>query len=768
MGDSINPNELTGADVLMLLNSTPQQEVINRNRLDRYSAQSGGSCRRGRKWDLVRLIAWLVKLKHTTKKKKYSYEDQKESARRISAEKSLSGREIGAPPKVKDPDRRASCEFNLKLYCETYYPVLFNLPWSPDHIKVIDKIENATLKGGLFAMALPRGTGKSTLVEIAGCWAISYGHRQFIGMFGPDEQHAVDMLSSIKSEFEHNDLLNEDFPEICHPIRAIEGNSQRTSGQLCQGKRTEISWKTKEIIFPTVEGSKSSGSIIKTGGITGSIRGMKHKLVNGQAIRPDFVVVDDPQTDESARSPSQNEQRLSVVNGSILNLAGPGKKIAGFMPCTVIAEGDMADEILNQDKHPDWQGFRTSMLNNFDPDDKECTYNMKMWDEYDKIRAESLRRGKGITEATEFYRENREQMDKGTDVSWPENFNQDEISGLQHAMNLYYRNEEAFFSEGQNMPKKKEMGDTDLMKADEIAAKVNNYERRTIPETCNTLTAFVDVQKKLLYYTVVAWDDNGSGYIIDYGSYPDQQRSYFTLRDAKKTYLTAKVEGGFEAKLYKALKNLTEDLCGRAWIRDDQLEMTMNVMMIDANWHDSTATVYQFCRTSDYRNQLKPCHGKYYGASTIPMNERTRKKGDRVGHNWFIPNPKGKRVIRYVLYDTNAWKLYMHQRFQVGLGGEGCLSLFGTDAKRHKAFGEQISSEYTVLTEGRGRKVLEFKLDPKNPDNHWLDCVVGCCVGACISGVIIKGIDYRPPKKVHKKRKMSEIIEQRRNQRPLN
>jgi hypothetical protein len=39
-----------------------------------------------------------------------------------------------------------------------------------------------------------------------------------------------------------------------------------------------------------------------------------------------------------------------------LRLAGPGKKISGIMPYTVIRPGDMADRILDRDKHPQWQG----------------------------------------------------------------------------------------------------------------------------------------------------------------------------------------------------------------------------------------------------------------------------------------------------------------------------------------------------------------------------------------------------------------------------
>lgn len=769
MGDDLNPSKLTRIELLMMLNSTDQGEVLTDQALNNFRIKGGTKFTIGTRYNLFNFAGYLHdRVVNHTKKEKRTYEQKKEDARKRSADNSISGRDIGKPPNVLNHFRRECARLNFKQFCETYFPALFKIKWSPDHLMVMKKIQDAVLRGGLFAMAMPRGFGKSTLVEIAGIWGMVYGHRQFICMVGSDEQHAVDMLTSIKSEFEHNDLLLEDFPDTCHPIRCIEGDARKTAGQICEGVRTEMSWKTKAIILPTIKGSIASGSIIKTAGITGRIRGMKHKLANGQMIRPDFAIIDDPQTDESANSSSQNESRLKVVSGTILGLVGPGKKMAGFMPCTVIAPGDMADEILNQDIHPDWQGFRTSMLNNFNPEDKECPYNMKLWNQYNKVREESLRRGKGISEGTEFYKENRKEMDQGASVSWPENFNEDEISGLQHAMNLYFRNEEAFFSEGQNMPKRKEMGDTDLMTKDQIAAKVNNYERGVIPENCNTITAFVDVQKKLLYYTVVAWDESGSGYIVDYGTYPDQRRSYFTLRDAKKTYLEAKVKGGFEAKLFLALIILTKDLCGRTWIREDRLEMTMNIMMIDANWHDSTATVYEFCKTSEFKSQLKPCHGRYYGASTMPINERTRKKGDRVGHNWFIPNPKGKRVIRYVLYDTNYWKLWMHQRFQVGIGGEGCMSLFGTEARRHRAFSEHITSEYTVLTEGRGRKVLEFKPDPKQPDNHWLDGIVGCCVGASIFGVTLKGIDHRPPQKPRVRRKMSELMEEKRRQRPQN
>ncbi len=78
---------------------------------------------------------------------------------------------------------------------------------------------------------------------------------------------------------------------------------------------------------------------------------MKFQRPDGRTVRPSLVVLDDPQTDESARSLSQCANRESILAGAVLGLAGPGKKISGIMPCTVIRPGDMADNILDRNRH---------------------------------------------------------------------------------------------------------------------------------------------------------------------------------------------------------------------------------------------------------------------------------------------------------------------------------------------------------------------------------------------------------------------------------
>lgn len=43
-------------------------------------------------------------------------------------------------------------------------------------------------------------------------------------------------------------------------------------------------------------------------------------------------------------------------------------------------------------------------------------------------------------------------MDEGAVVAWLERFNHDELSAIQHAMNLKLQDEAAFFAEYQNQP----------------------------------------------------------------------------------------------------------------------------------------------------------------------------------------------------------------------------------------------------------------------------------------------------------------------------
>jgi len=738
----IDPRKLRPSELCRLLNSTPLGEVIGERQLHRHRTRAGLRIGDSRHVDLVRYVAWLVQARHAPRPEPEGdpYETLKERARARNIVLSLAGRDIGDLPVVVNLERKEKAAFDFRFFCEQYFPLTFHLPWSRDHLKVIAKIEQAVLRGGLFAMAMPRGSGKSTICECACIWAVLYGHREFVCLIGSDEGHAMDMLDSIKMELDGNDLLLEDFPEVVFPIQCLDGIANRCNGQLYKGERTHIGWTAREIVLPTIAGSKASGAIIKVAGITGRIRGMKYKRADGKTVRPTLVVLDDPQTDESARSLSQCATRESILAGAVLGLAGPGKKISGIMPCTVIRPGDMADNILDRDKHPEWNGERTKMVYSFPT-------NEKLWQRYAEIRAESMRQGNAGEEATDFYRQNQAAMDEGSVVAWPERFNHDELSAIQHAMNLKLQDEAAFFAEYQNEPLPAEVVDADELTADQIASKLNGMKRYEVPIGCNHVAMFIDVQANLLFFVVAAWEDDFTGYVIDYGTFPDQKRPYFTLRDARLTLAAATKASGLEGAIYAGLETLTKDYLSREWRRDDGAMLRVERCLIDANWGSATDVVYQFCRQSAHAGIVLPSHGRFVGASSQPFSEYKRRPGDRVGHNWRMPNVHGKRAVRHALFDTNYWKSFIHARLAVAMGDRGCLSLFGDKADQHRLFAEHLTSEYRVKTEGRGRTVDEWKMRPERGDNHWFDCLVGCAVAASIQGAVLQGTDGQAPPK---------------------
>ena len=117
---------------------------------------------------------------HRLQAAKDRYDDIKRRTGERSRQVAAAGRDIGSIPKVENTRRRNKCKTSFRAFCEVYGSESFPLAWSADHLRAIEKIERAVLAGELFAFAMPRGSGKSTLSEWACLWAMLYGHREFV------------------------------------------------------------------------------------------------------------------------------------------------------------------------------------------------------------------------------------------------------------------------------------------------------------------------------------------------------------------------------------------------------------------------------------------------------------------------------------------------------------------------------------------------------------------------------------------------------------
>ncbi len=734
--------KLKPVEALRLVNSR-SDETLSESRLRRDRTRFGDKIGDGATVDLLKYAARLT-LRYDGPKRlepkvafpagsvATGYEAIRNAARDRASESVRAAQEIGELPPIADPERRAKAEESFLYFCRAYFESLFYLEWSEIHFQIVAKIERVVRNGERFALATPRGTGKTTFSVLAVLWAALTGKTDFVVLIAASSDRARSLLDTIKTWLETNPLLLADFPEVCVPIRKLERVAHRQKGQRYRGEPTRIEWGANKIVFPTLEGARTSGVVIQCAGTSGAeIRGLQHARADGTLVRPTLAFVDDPQTRDSARSKSQCDVREQIIKADILGMAGPGKKIALLITTTVVCENDLACRLLDRKKNPDFRGEKYRLL-------ESPPSAAALWDEYRAILEAELANDGDGSQATAFYRANREAMDEGAVASWPARHNDDELSGIQFAMNLKFRDEAAFMSEYQNEPVVVDEGE-DALSAEEIVAKTSGCGRGAAPTECQILTGFIDVHKDLLYWAAVAWERDFGGAVVDWGVYPEQpKRDFCRLADASPTLLDVHPGAGLEGAIYGALHALTDKLVGNGVPRDDGLIMRFDRILIDANWGQSTDVVYRFCRRSSHGAILTPSHGVYVGAASRPFGDYRRKRGDLIGPHWRVPAEPGSRNVRRVLIDANFWKSFVHGRLATPEGDAGALSLNGEEKER-KILASHLTAEYRVAVkrEDSERRVDEWKARRGRPDNHWLDCLVGCAVGASMSGAVL-------------------------------
>lgn len=655
---------------------------------------------------------------------KYERKRLRESQRQ--RKQSAAAREIAnLIPPVSDPELRQRCLDSLRVFCETCFPNRFALAWSKDHLDVIADIERiVTGDGGLLAVAMPRGSGKTSLLEVAVLWAVFRGTHQFAVLLGATATAAGELLESIRGELEHNDSLADLFPEICVPIRALESVNQRRL--LWNGQRVRVRITSTTILLPSLPPSPAAGSILRVAGILGRIRGMKHRAPDGRVIRPKLVLGDDLQTDESARRPKDVDRREKNVRKAVLGLAGPGQKLSALLALTVIQTDDLADRLLDKQRHPEWNGRRTQLM-------YAWPTNRELWNEYAEIRARGLRNGDEGRAATEFYRQNRAAMDAGSQPAWPERFNPDEISATQHAENIRFDDPIACAAEYQNQPiSSHEIDETGLTPAD-ICRRMNGRSRTVLPLEAEYLGLGIDVQQAALYWSLIACAADATPYVIDYGVWPEQRRTWFRLKDLTNTIQTKFPKLERRAQIYQAIRTLTDPLMAKEFRREDGTAFTVGRGLVDGRWEDKA--VFQACTESPHKSRLQPAFGLYIRAGRPGINDRETKSGEINKHDFRIPPLARGRTVRHVQVDSNAWISRVTDACRVPMGAKGALTLFTSqNPEAHQLFAEHLTAEYPTTVTANLITRREWHLKPGNPDNHWLDATKLAWIACCIQG----------------------------------
>jgi hypothetical protein len=646
----------------------------------------------------------------------------RELVARKSREISRSAREIAPLPPMKNPQRRREARKSFKIFCEQYFPMRFKLKWSSYHLKVIERIENIIFQGGgKLALAMPRGSGKTTLIETAVIWAVLYGLCRFIIVIGANKDAANAIIKSIKQAITENKKLLEDFPEAVYPFHKLNGSALLARGQLFLGELTNIIWKPDMVVFPKIPGSRASGATIITVGIKGAIRGKKIVMPDGSIARPDTILLDDIGTKKDAESPKLTAKLISIIDEDVEGLVGPGEEMAMLQPCTIIREGDVAWTYLNPNLKAHWHGMKFKMVERM-PD------RMDLWLQYREIRKEDE------DKANLFYKKNRTEMQAGAIVAWEANYSSDELDALHHAMNIWSDNEATFQCEYQNEPFPENMG-TVVMPAEFIRSQLNGLERYVVPMDVTHVTGFVDVHHDLHYFVVVGWTDDFTGYIIDYGTHPEQRRKYFFKSDRNLiTISTGKEKRPLQSLIQEELINILKDLHGIHYrMENDENgveEVRFSKILVDSGF------VPEIVETAIRRvgqSIISPSKGIGVQVTNKPMLQWRRSKGRKFGTYWYEDRPQG-RAFRTITIDTNYWKRRVHEAFSVGSGSRGGLSFFGNNPETHLMISEHCNAETAKYVEHGENKWYEWELLPGR-DNHFFDCLVGCMAAASTLGI---------------------------------
>jgi len=676
----------------------------------------------------------------------------RESLSRSLAARRHALRDIGDTPKIVDLERRESCRLDFGQFCQIYNPAAFYLEWAEIHHNAIARIEECVLRGAIYAYALPRGSGKSTLAKMAALWAISYGHRKYVFMVGATAEKAINLLGSIKTWMRFNKAWIEDFPEISLAVSELNGRGNSASSQLQNGESTLIGWSKDAVVMPTVqpppnfpfknhgldampEFAVTSGLMIGTSGLTGDgIRGSVVTTRQGHELRPDLVLADDPQTDQSAKSPTQNQMRYDLMTGAVLGMAGPDKKLSLLMPCTQIKQGDMVSGVLDRKRNPLFRGQTTSILT-------EMPHNMDLWEEYfQKYQWCALQEPPDFTLSNQFYIDNQESMDEGCRATWPERFFEDEISGVQHAMNLYVRDPKTFWSEYMNQPKD-ESNDVIFLTADEITKKQHNYGRLEVPLEVQKVTAFIDVQKELLFYAIVGWGDKFDGYILDYGTFPKQHRITFQKSELPKMLSEKYPLSTEDNRIYSALLEFLTVLNSLQLKRhgDDKV-MEIDAIGVDRGYKPTT--IKKFVRDSRM-TKVVPMYGGKWTGTEKPINHPDNIKkwtsgGRRLGQDWRLGD--AHQGVQSIEHNPNFWKTRVQEALATPTGDPGSLSLFKDEPYVHQLMSMHLTSSFREQVTSRHGLFDVWKLRPGVSDDDFFDCIVGNSILASYLGISTTGV----------------------------
>lgn len=260
-----------------------------------------------------------------------------------------------------------------------------------------------------------------------------------------------------------------------------------------------------------------------------------------------------------------------------------------------------------------------------------------------------------------------------------------------------------------SVPYKPDAGESFDLDPERIASRTWTLGKGQFPSGAK-VTIGVDVNKRVLHWTAIAWQVDGTGVVIDYG-----------------TQGTKADELGFDVAIVRALARLHEKL-GDGWS-----ESRYDRALVDCRWQtDEVCAAVKLLADKRWR--------PYMGLGAGHLKRQQYVQPAKLGHDvlWRGNGCHDKLVQaqRCVITfgDANYWKTWLHGRLQLensatNKDAKPILLYASSDQNEHLKFAKHLTAEKEVQKFEPGKGLTKV-WESIRSENHWLDSTYMACVAA--------------------------------------
>jgi len=306
--------------------------------------------------------------------------------------------------------RREIGEKSVRAFAEIYFSHYLDQPMCGFHEDLYQILSDTTEKRDRrIAIAAPRNSAKSSIVStIYPVWSICYGKEKFLVLLSDTKSKSVEFLSHIKMEFETNEKLISDFPEICG----------------VKPKR----WINDEIVM-------ANGVKVIALGSGQKIRGRRSKQA-----RPSLIILDDVENEGNTLTVEARSKLFNWLTKAVLKAGTQGTN--AIVIGTILHYDSLLAQLTDQNKMHGWEKriYRSVM---------SWATHQDLWQKWSAVfnYREDYMEKRGKEAAHIFFRDNMEKMLEGVKVLWPERESYYDLMVMREQ-----EGERSFDSEKQNSP----------------------------------------------------------------------------------------------------------------------------------------------------------------------------------------------------------------------------------------------------------------------------------------------------------------------------